>query len=186
MAKRNPLDRLDDFLDRLCNPFFDLVDQKIAPKVVPEATHKWWVVTNSTMTHMVITDPARCIVIAPTVWNRFIGMNLDLLLEKVHAQATKIPGPYSTAWQPQGLRKVQHPPRRPADRCLNLDVTLGGHAAALEELRRLQRARSMPNPVRLIIGDAVAGLDAPDVSNERARWPRREQSLSPRAPAPAR
>jgi hypothetical protein len=100
MATKRLLDRLSEPLDRLedlCDRFFDFFDQK----EVPEAVHKWWIVTNSTMTHMVITDQERCIVIAPTVWNKFIGMNLDRLLETTHAQATKIPGPH-----PEGSRRT--------------------------------------------------------------------------------
>jgi hypothetical protein len=80
------LDRLDDLVERLG-------EHLALEKGVPEPVHKWWIVTNSTMTHMVITDQERCIVIAPTVWNKFIGLPLDQLLETAHAQATAIPGP---------------------------------------------------------------------------------------------
>jgi len=81
-----PLDCLDDLVERL--------GEHLTPEeAVPEPVHQWWIVTNSTMTHMVITDQERRIVIAPTVWHQFIGLPLDRLLEAAHAQATAIPGP---------------------------------------------------------------------------------------------
>lgn len=94
MAKRNPLDQMDDWFDRVYDKTLGIVDPSMADaRDVPHVQHKWWIVTNSTDTHMVITDPDRCIVIAPLVWNRFIGMNLDVLLSRVHAHASPIPGP---------------------------------------------------------------------------------------------
>lgn len=92
-----PLDRLDALLDRVCDPLFEGIDQNAACAGVSEAPYRWWIVASSTMTHLVVTDAERTIVIAPVVWNMFIGMSLDLLLEKAHARAARIPGPYSAA-----------------------------------------------------------------------------------------
>ena len=90
---RNLLDRIDDF----CDKWFDKpagVGGAHEPKDVATPLYKWWFVANRVTTGMVITDEARCIVIAPIAWNRFIGMTLDVLLGQVSAQAVPIPGPH--------------------------------------------------------------------------------------------
>jgi hypothetical protein len=89
------LDRFDDFCGRWFDKVTadDSVDRPESSGAVP-MTYKWWFVANRVTTGMVITDEARCIVIAPIAWNRFIGMTLDVLLGQVSAQAVPIPGPH--------------------------------------------------------------------------------------------
>ncbi len=92
MAKRNPLDRLDEALDRLYDRAADLVDPT-DPTEVPPIRHTWWLVTNTRTSGMVITDHTRCIITAPVEWNRYLGMNLEVLLTRERASASAVPGP---------------------------------------------------------------------------------------------
>jgi len=84
------LDRLDDFFGKWYDKLAAFVESKDQDHNestdVQPATYKWWFVANRVTTGMVITDEARCIVIAPMVWNRFVGMTLDVLLGQVRAQ----------------------------------------------------------------------------------------------------
>ena len=83
----NPIDRFGEFLDRLFDPLFGTA-------AAPVTRPKWWIVSSSTMTHLVITNRDRSIIIAPAVWHKYIGLNLDVLLAQHHAHAVPIPGPH--------------------------------------------------------------------------------------------
>src|SRR5262249_40283142 len=94
-TKKNLLDRFDDFCEKWSGKLArsGAGPNRTEPKDAPP-TYKWWFVANRVTTGMVITDEARCIVIAPIAWNAFIGMTLDVLLGQVRAEAVPIPGPY--------------------------------------------------------------------------------------------
>jgi hypothetical protein len=105
MPRKNLLDRFDDFFET----WYDrLVGRSRAtdPPETPPVMYKWWFVANRVTAGMVITDHARCIVIAPVAWNRFIGMTLDVLLGQVHARAVLIPGPHPDAHWAEEQRRA--------------------------------------------------------------------------------
>jgi len=93
LVAKSLLDRFDDYVDKLFDPLFNAIGSTRVQSV-PRIAHKWWVVVTSTMTQLVITDHQRCIVIAPTIWNKYIGDKLDVLLMQHHAQAVPIPSPH--------------------------------------------------------------------------------------------
>ncbi len=93
---KNLLERIEDFCGKWYDSLFgtDESSDRQGLTDAEKATYTWWFVANRVTTGMVITDQARCVVIAPVAWNRFIGMTLDVLLGQVSAHAVPIPGPH--------------------------------------------------------------------------------------------